>query len=511
MNKVRKYLRFSVSDRIEHWLLTLSFGILGITGLVQKYPSIGLSEWSVGIMGGVENVRILHRLAAVIMMLEVIYHIGVVGYRVFVRRAKLSMLPGIPDLRAAIQTLLHNLGLRKDRPQQGRYTFEEKLEYWALIWGTLVMGITGFMLWNPIATTSFLPGEFVPAAKSAHSGEALLAVLAIIVWHFYHVHLRHFNKSIFSGYLTEEEMLDEHPLDLAEIKAGVLETPGATKAFARRRSGFLFAYGVLTVVMLFGIYLFVTIEQTAITTVPPPEQVAVFAPLTPTPLPTPLPTSASSTAVLPAGASDIPHPVVEREDCRSCHEIEGPQPLPADHGGRTNDFCQACHVPAPVPAILHPAEGRGPCLSCHDEGQVAQFSLSTHRGRDEVSCRTCHDPAGVTPLSISHSVEGQADCLTCHASQGFDPYPESHEGWGNQLCLLCHEAGAPPTEGEHSFPQDHNGTAKNCVLCHPGGDFAAYRCDTCHVPDGMNQVHEARGISEIEDKCVLCHPQGRKP
>jgi len=225
MNKVRKYLRFSVSDRIEHWLLTLSFGILGITGLVQKYPSIGLSEWSVGIMGGVENVRILHRLAAVFMMLEVIYHIGVVGYRVFVRRAKLSMLPGIPDVRAAIQTVLHNLGRRKDRPGQGRYTFEEKLEYWALIWGTLVMGITGFILWNPIATTRFLPGEFVPVAKSAHSNEALLAVTAIIVWHFYHVHLRHFNRSIFSGYLTEEEMLDEHPLELAEIKAGVLETP----------------------------------------------------------------------------------------------------------------------------------------------------------------------------------------------------------------------------------------------------------------------------------------------
>ena len=511
MNKVRKYLRFSVSDRIEHWLLTLSFGILAVTGLVQKFASVGLSEWSVGIMGGVENVRILHRLAAVVMMLEAIYHVGVVGYRVFVRRTKLSMLPGVQDVRAAIQTLLHNLGLRKGRPQQGRYTFEEKLEYWALIWGTLVMGITGFMLWNPIATTSFLPGEFVPAAKSAHSGEALLAVLAIIVWHFYHVHLRHFNKSIFSGYLTEEEMLDEHSLELAEIKAGVLETPGATKAFARRRSGFLFAYGVLTVVMLFGIYLFVTIEQTAITTVPPPEQVAVFAPLTPTPLPTPLPTSASSTAILPAEASDIPHPVVEREDCRSCHEIEGQQPLPADHGGRTNDFCQACHVPAPVPAILHPAEGRGPCLSCHDEGQVAQFSLSTHRGRDEASCRTCHDPAGVTPLSISHSMEVQADCLACHASQAFEPYPESHEGWGNQLCQLCHEAGAPPTEAKHLFPEDHDGAAENCVLCHPGGDFAAYRCDICHALDGMNQVHEARGINEIEDKCVLCHPQGQKP
>jgi hypothetical protein len=99
----------------------------------------------------------------------------------------------------------------------------------------------------------------------------------------------------------------------------------------------------------------------------------------------------------------------------------------------------------------------------------------------------------------------------CHAPQAFKPYPESHEGWGNQLCQLCHQAGALPTEAEHPFPQDHDGAAKNCVLCHPGGDFVAYLCDTCHAPDGMQQVHGTRGISEIENKCMLCHSQGQKP
>ena len=219
-----------------------------------------------------------------------------------------------------------------------------------------------------------------------------------------------------------------------------------------------------------------------------------------------------SADALVAGATGFPHPLAGREDCRSCHGIEGQQPIPDDHKGRTNDTCQACHVAEPAPAILHPVEGRGPCLSCHDEGQVAQFPLDVHSGLDEANCSVCHEWGGVSPLPILHTMEGRADCLMCHAAEGFRPDPESHKDWGNELCLLCHEAdGALPSETLHPFPQDHDGAAKHCVLCHAGNDFTAYNCDTCHAQPGMEYVHEARGISEIEDKCVLCHPQGQKP
>ena len=89
-----------------------------------------------------------------------------------------------------------------------------------MVWGTFIMIITGFMMWNPIATTNYLPGQFIPAAKVAHGGEAVLAALAIILWHFYHVHLRHFNKSMFIGKMTRHEMEEEHPAELALIEAG---------------------------------------------------------------------------------------------------------------------------------------------------------------------------------------------------------------------------------------------------------------------------------------------------
>ena len=109
------------------------------------------------------------------------------------------MLPTQGDVKNALQALLYNFGLAKSRPQEGRYTYDEKVEYWAFVWGTVVMVITGFMMWNPLATTRLLPGEFIPAAKTAHGGEAMLAVLAIILWHLYNVLVRSRNKSMLTA------------------------------------------------------------------------------------------------------------------------------------------------------------------------------------------------------------------------------------------------------------------------------------------------------------------------
>ena len=317
MRDTRKYLRFPLSYRIEHWLLVATFTTLAITGLVQKFAASGASQVILRLLGGVETTRVIHHTAAAILMLEVVYHVGALGFRVFVRRTHLTMLPSSSDVRMAVQALLYNLGFSKVRPQQDRFTFEEKAEYWAVVWGTLVMAITGFMMWNPIATTRFLPGEFVPAAKSAHGAEAVLAVLAIIVWHIYHVHVRQFNKSMFTGDLTENEMIEEHPLELADIKAGVAERPVEPLALSRRKRIFYPVYGVLAAAMLFGIYAFVTLEQTAVTTRPPAEDVVIFSPLTPTPFPTALPSATPLPIIGVAWADGIG--ALFQSKCIVCH------------------------------------------------------------------------------------------------------------------------------------------------------------------------------------------------
>lgn len=273
MNKVtRTYLRFPLARRIEHWVMMLSFTVLALTGLPQRFPDADLSRAILSLLGGIEALRVIHRVAATVMMLGTAWHILVMGYSAFVLRDRMSMLPTFQDAKDGWQALMYNLGFAKSYPQMGRYTFEEKMEYWAFVWGAVIMGLTGFVMWNPITATRFLPGEFVPAAKAAHGGEAVLAVLAIIIWHIYGVHIKRFNKAMFTGKLSEDEMLHEHPLELADIKAGIADRRPDPKTLRKRQLIYYPIAAILTLGMLGAIYGFINAEETAITTVPPVSQ-----------------------------------------------------------------------------------------------------------------------------------------------------------------------------------------------------------------------------------------------
>jgi len=177
------------------------------------------------------------------------------------------------------------------------------MEYWAFVWGTIIMGLTGFMMWNPLSATKILPGEVIPAAKAAHGGEALLAVLAIIIWHMYGVHIKRFNKAMFTGKMSEAEMLHEHPLELADIKAGIAERPVDPVTLRKRQRAYFPIAAVLALFMLGGVYGFVNTEQTAITTVQRQvPTVAVFVPWTQTPAPTQTPTPPATETPLPTAS-----------------------------------------------------------------------------------------------------------------------------------------------------------------------------------------------------------------
>ncbi len=309
------YERFSLTQRIEHIIMLTSFTVLAVTGLPQKYPLNGISQWIVWLFGGIENLRSIHHIAAIALVLVSVYHVLMLGYDLYVKRVRMSMLPGFQDAKDALQAFLYNIGFAKQRPQMGRFGFEEKAEYWALIWGTVVMAITGFFMWNPIATTQFLPGEVIPAAKAAHGAEAVLAVLAILVWHFYGVHVKFFNKAMWTGKLSEEEMLHEHPLELADIKAGVAQRPVDSAQLKKRRAIYYPVAAVLALLLLFGIYAFATMENTAIETIPKRSGDAVFVPQTPTPrvVATPTP-SAPGPLTYDAFAGPL-----FQQKCATCH------------------------------------------------------------------------------------------------------------------------------------------------------------------------------------------------
>jgi cytochrome b subunit of formate dehydrogenase/mono/diheme cytochrome c family protein len=341
----RTYVRFALAQRVEHVFMLLSFATLGFTGLPQKYASHPAAVAFVNFLGGIENLRAIHHLAAAVMMLGTIYHILIVGYKIFVERRRMTMLPVFQDAKDALGAFVYNLGFRKSRPQMGRYTFEEKAEYWAFVWGAVVMGFTGFLMWNPVTTAKFLPGEFIPAAKAAHGGEALLAVLAIIVWHMYGVHIKSFNKAMWTGRMTEDEMLHEHPLELADIKAGVADRPVNAVTLRKRQMFYFPVAAILTVVMLAGVYGFTAAENTALTTIPPqPQAIQVFVPQTPTTIPSPMPSLTPMprlSTITPAASSAAPtwNSVIGAlfaGKCTSCHGGAQPSAGGLDLSSYTN-------------------------------------------------------------------------------------------------------------------------------------------------------------------------------
>ena len=352
----RTYQRFPLARRIEHLLMLLSFTTLALTGLPQKFPSSDISIAFVYVLGGIETLRTIHHIAAIVLMLGTAWHLLVFGYLSYVRRTRLTMLPTLQDVKDAWEAFMYNIGRAESPPQMGRYTFEEKMEYWAFVWGTIIMGVTGFMMWNPISVTRFLPGEAIPAAKAAHGGEALLAVLAIIVWHMYGVHVKRFNKSMWTGKMTEDEMLHDHPLELADIKAGIAERTLDPVALRRRQRLYLPIATILALFMLLGIYGFVSAEQTALTTVERQvPTVLVFVPQTPTPAPTQTPT-------VPATETSLP----------TASPTTGPEQTP-DSTPSTPSVASNLTWDNSIAALF-----QAKCTMCHGAGALGGLNLSTY-------------------------------------------------------------------------------------------------------------------------------------
>jgi formate dehydrogenase gamma subunit len=265
----KQYPRFRTMARIEHAILMVSFTILTITGLPQKYALQNWAEWMINAMGGIELTRIIHRWSAIILIVGSIYHLFTSAYRFFVKHERMRMLPEKKDLQDLVQTVKHNLGFTDEAPRMAKFNFGEKLEYWAVVWGTAIMVLTGFVLWNPIAATVFLPGQFIPAAKAAHGGEALLAALSIIIWHMYNVHIKHFNPSMFTGKLPHHQMEEEHALELERLEAGGDPWPELSLPVRQHRQRIFFAVSIVVgSLLLVGLIWAFTFEQTAIETIP---------------------------------------------------------------------------------------------------------------------------------------------------------------------------------------------------------------------------------------------------
>ena len=223
----RLYLRLTVHERLQHAVLALSFILLVLTGFMLRYPE---AWWVVGIRSVSSSAFVarglLHRLAGVVLITAGLWHLGYLGFTLKGRRLFLDLLPVWRDLTDPWKVLRYNLGFAPEKPKFDRFSYIEKAEYWALIWGTVLMGATGVILWFDNTSMGLLTKLGFDISRTVHFYEAVLATLAILVWHFYFVI---FNPDIYpmnlawlTGRVSEREMIEDHPLELARLKQGEL-------------------------------------------------------------------------------------------------------------------------------------------------------------------------------------------------------------------------------------------------------------------------------------------------
>jgi formate dehydrogenase subunit gamma len=216
----RTFLRFALGQRWEHAILFLSGLVLLLTGLPQKYREFSLSQDLLSTLERVKLIQQIHHIAAVVLILEVIYHLGKIIVSLVRRKLPGDLLPTWQDVRDAGQMLQYLLFMRKDKPKFGKYNFEQKVTYWFVFFSIGMMVISGLIIWFPVWFTQFLPGGMVPASKLAHSTESIVLVVFIVIWHFYHVHLERMNLSMFTGRLSEDEMREFHEKEYERLTAG---------------------------------------------------------------------------------------------------------------------------------------------------------------------------------------------------------------------------------------------------------------------------------------------------
>jgi cytochrome b subunit of formate dehydrogenase len=197
----------------QHTLLMVSFSVLVITGFALRYGDSWFASFLFGWDNGFTVRGIIHRVAAVVMVVASLWHM----LYLFSRRGRRflkDMFPNFADLRQFVQRIMYNLGLSKQEPMFKRFSYVEKAEYWALVWGNAVMIITGFLLWFDNFFVGILPKGFLEVALVIHFYEAILATLAIVIWHLYSTvfnpHVYPMNPSWLTGKMPRDMFEHEH-------------------------------------------------------------------------------------------------------------------------------------------------------------------------------------------------------------------------------------------------------------------------------------------------------------
>jgi cytochrome b subunit of formate dehydrogenase len=211
-------VRMKLNEVWQHLFLMLSFTTLVVTGFALRYYDSWWANFIFSWEGAFPMRGLIHRVAAVIFVLVVIWHLIYLTTRRGKQYLK-DMKPTFKDAFDFIKMIKYNLGIAKEKPVIFRFGYEEKAEYWALVWGTAIMIFSGFFLWFDDFAVSLFPKGFLDVMLVIHYYEAWLAMLAILIWHMYSTvfnpHIYPMNPAWLTGKMPVEWYKQEHPGDPA--------------------------------------------------------------------------------------------------------------------------------------------------------------------------------------------------------------------------------------------------------------------------------------------------------
>jgi cytochrome b subunit of formate dehydrogenase len=225
------FVRMNYSERMQHLIFMVCFFVLAITGFMAKTP-----EELVNMLGKAGEAvfywrGILHRIAGIVITMVSLYHIYFLIFTDAGHRWLADMKPGLRDLKDIAANIKYYLGIKDSPPEFDRFTYKHKIEYFALIIGSILMTVTGIILWLESRWSKFI----LDIGILIHSMEAILACLAVVVWHFYEVHIRPGKSPTditwFTGVIDEHEMKEEYLLHYKKI----MEDPELQKIYIERK------------------------------------------------------------------------------------------------------------------------------------------------------------------------------------------------------------------------------------------------------------------------------------
>ena len=216
-DRKERVVRFSLNERLQHLVLMISVIVLVVTGLSLRFADTWLGRAVIIAEGGIEARGLLHRIAAVGLMLLWAYHALYVVFTEWGHHQFMRILPRIQDMRDLVATLKFNLGTAPEAPRFGLFNFRQKFQYWAVALGVWTMVLTGLVLWFRSESMAVMPKWVVDVAQIVHSGEGLLIFVVLFLWHLYDTHLRPgvfpMDRTWLRGWLTVEELKERHPLE----------------------------------------------------------------------------------------------------------------------------------------------------------------------------------------------------------------------------------------------------------------------------------------------------------